>query len=242
MLDANLIPEPGEIHLWWASLADSGAVADRAKASLAADEVARAHAFRFERDRDRFIVARATLRALLAGYLDVPVASLVFEYGAHGKPYLLRAAHLRFNVSHSQNLALYAVAREQEVGVDVEQIRPLLNRSGLIREVLSPEEARELLELPDAEQLLAFFGFWTRKEAYLKATGEGMAASLSRIDVSNLATSRPYLQTLGSRHAGKHWELRDLEAPQGYAAALAAEGSILRVVSRRWDEDAEAGR
>ena len=229
----------GEVHVWWTSLDDAAAVANTARALLSPDEVQRAEAFRFERDRARFIAARATLRSLLASYLDVPASTLRFHAGPYGKPYVAPATDLQFNVSHSRDLALYAVSRCRAVGVDVEYRRELPDTVQLARRVLAPLEFEEFLRRPEADRLPAFFTYWTRKEAYAKGTGEGIGTLLKRIEVADSGAVQPIVIVDETTRPVTRWELRDLSAPPGYAAAVAVEGTASRVVERWWHPKSE---
>jgi 4'-phosphopantetheinyl transferase len=194
-------------------------------ATLAPDELARAARYRFERDRARFVVARATLRALLAAYTARPAASLGFETPGHGKPLLADPdpGQLRFNLSHSGAVALYAVASDREVGVDVERVDPRAARD--VSRILAPAEATALEALPADQRLDAFFACWTRKEAYLKARGLGLALGLDRFAVS-LAPDEPVRLAWSADDPAEvtRWRLEALAPGPGYAGALAAEG------------------
>lgn len=147
----------------------------------------RAARFRLARDRRRFTVARARLRELLAERLRLAPQAVEFEYGRNGKPALAACcaqAGWRFNVSHCEDLALYAFAREREVGVDVEAVRPLPEADALAARCFSPGERRAYLGLEPRERPLGFLRCWTRKEAFVKALGEGLSMPLAELDVS----------------------------------------------------------
>jgi 4'-phosphopantetheinyl transferase len=196
--------------------------------TLAADERARAERFYFQRDRERFVVARAALRAILGGYLNSTPESLSFCYGSRGKPALAADCSqdaIRFNVSHSGDVALYAVTRAREVGVDVELIRPELNAERLAERFFSPREIDTLRTLPADLRRHAFFLAWTRKEAYVKATGDGLSLPLNQFAVS-LIPGEPaaLLSAEGDPREALRWSLRELTPGPGYVAALAVEG------------------
>jgi 4'-phosphopantetheinyl transferase len=210
--------------------------AERA-AVLAPDERARASRFHFERDRRRWTAARGAVRAVLAGYADVPAASLTFRVGQHGKPALDGPAGrtgLDFNVSHSGDLALCAVTRGRAVGVDVEAVRPDFATGEVARRFFAPAEVAALEALLPRERVEAFFACWTRKEAYIKARGIGIALGLDRFEVS-LAPDRP-ATLLATRHepaAAAHWRLVALAPGNGYAGALVTDGPA-RLVCWQW--------
>ena len=208
--------------------------------NLAADEQARAGRFYFQKDREHFIVARGVLRAILGRYLNREPAGLPFCYGSHGKPALAGQSErgaIRFNVSHSHGVALYAVTREREVGIDLERIRFDLEVVEIAERFFSRREAAMLRTLPMAAQRQAFFRCWTRKEAYIKARGEGLSLPLDQFDVS-LAPGEPaaVLGTQGDPSEASRWSLEELSPAPGYAAALAAEGHGWRLACWQWPD------
>jgi 4'-phosphopantetheinyl transferase len=227
-----------EVHVWRAALARPPAEVEALKALLSEDELRRAGRFHFERDRSAFVVARATLREILSLYVGLPPRLLRFSYNAFGKPELTGVAgetRLRFNLSHSGGLALYAVAAGREVGVDVEAMREGVACEELAVNYFSRREAAVLHALPEGERRRAFFECWARKEAYIKARGKGLSLPLDSFDVS-LAPGEPaaLLATREDEHGASSWSLRELDAGAGYAAAVAAEGVGWRLRCWRW--------
>jgi 4'-phosphopantetheinyl transferase len=225
------------VHVWRIALAVPDAEQAERAAVLARDEVARAARFHFERDRRRWTAARGAVRAVLAGYAGVPAASLAFRVGPHGKPALdgpAARAGLDFNVSHSGDLALCAVTHERAVGVDVEAIRPDFATGEVARRFFAPAEVAALEALPPAERVEAFFACWTRKEAYIKARGTGIALGLDRFEVS-LAPGRPValLATQDGPVAAARWRLGALAPGEGYAGALVTDGPA-RLACWQW--------
>lgn len=227
-----------EVHVWAAPL-DPPAEDVRSYASLLApDEQARAERFRFERDRRRFSVARGVLRLLLGRYLETEPRRVAFRYESHGKPVLggeLAGRGLRFNVSHSGEMALYALARGRELGVDVEEVRPMEDGLQIAERFFSQAEVAAFRALPAEVRDEAFFNCWTRKEAYIKAVGEGLSFPLHAFDVS-LAPGEP-ARLLASRdpRQAERWSLRALPDPApGYRAAVVAEGAGWDVACWRW--------
>ncbi len=230
---------PGEVHVIAASLDELPSAARRAW--LSADEVARAERFHFPRDRHRFAAGRGLLRGLLGRYLGLDPAELRFVYGPRGKPGLgPEARDLRFNVSHSGGLALLAFVRGRHLGVDLERERPLPEAEEMAGRFFSPRESAELRRLPGADRPRAFFRCWTRKEAFIKATGEGLSRPLDAFDVT-LAPGEParLLRVEGEPGDPGRWWLRDLELAAGFAGALAVEGPPLRVACWNWDSAVE---
>ena len=193
--------------------------------ALSAVELERARRFRFDEDRQRFVVAHVALRSVLAGYLDETPASVVFSAGPSGKPALDPHRHgtrLRFNLSHSHDVAVVAVACDRDVGIDVERIRPMPDFDGIVARFFSASERAALGRLPEKRRLQAFFECWTRKEACLKAAGLGIGAPLDRLDVGIAPRHRePTVHTLdGLDHTGA-CELLSVDLVAGYTAAVA---------------------
>jgi 4'-phosphopantetheinyl transferase len=185
-------------------------------------EIARANRFVFEHLRRTWITARAALRILLGTYLGVPGESIRLKTEPKGKPALdIRGELLRFNLSHSGEVALFGFTRACEIGVDVEQARPMDDMGSIAERFFHPEEARELLALPVSEREAAFFRCWTRKEAYLKAIGEGFFEPLESFRVSFLpGEPAGILRIRGDANAARAWTVHDVESVPGHAAAL----------------------
>lgn len=217
----------GELHLWAASLDPGPARVAALGRTLSEDEWVRARRFRFEVHRRRFIVGRGVLRALLGAYLGAPPERLAFTYGERGKPDFAAPlpAPLFFNLSHSHELALLGVTRAREVGVDIEHVKPMADLARIAERFFAPAENASLLGLPAAEHERAFFRCWTRKEAYLKAVGVGLAAPLDSFTVT-LGPDEParMLSLEGDAAAGARWRLAHLEPAPGYLGAAAVEG------------------
>jgi 4'-phosphopantetheinyl transferase len=217
-----------EIHVWRASLDLPTSRVQALQHTLAEDELERAERYNFRTDRNRFVVARGLLRDILSHYLGVGAGQVRFCYGSHGKPRLapeLDGGRLRFNMAHSDGLALIAVARDREIGIDVERVRLDPANQEIAERFFSPGEIAALHGLPAGIQLRAFFTCWTRKEAYLKARGKGLALPLDQFGVS-LAPGRPaaLLSADGEPQEDCRWSMQDLDPGASYVGALAAEG------------------
>jgi 4'-phosphopantetheinyl transferase len=229
----RLAVEREDVHVWRARLNQPASTVKFFRSLLSPDELRRADSFYFQKDRDGFIVARAALRTILSRHLDVPPTTVRFCYGRHGKPALAEESSgkgLRFNMSHSHELALYVVACDREVGIDLEYIRRDFAIQEIARHFFSPREVSTLCALPARLQAQAFFNCWTRKEAYIKATGLGLALPLHQFDVS-LSPGEP-AELLGSREnpqEASRWTLRELAPGDDYVAALAVEGHDWRI-------------
>lgn len=235
----NLELERDEVHVWQAALEQPALQIQNYHRNLASDEQARAARFHFEKDRAHFIVARGVLRAILGGYVKRAPDRLSFCYGSHGKPALAGASgeEIRFNVSHSGGVALYAITRGREVGVDVERIRPDVAVAEIAERFFSRPEAAMLRTLPAAAQREAFFRCWTRKEAYIKARGEGLSLPLDQFDLST-ALEEP-AETPGAHQDPSEtapWSLRELVPAPGYVAALAVQSRGWRLACWQWPD------
>ncbi len=211
--------DEGQVHLWRADINAASFLAG--EQSLDATELDRAGQFRFPADARRFRAARLLLRQVLAAYLDCEPREIAYGQGPRGKPCLSFPAgsSLKFNLSRSGDLALVAVAR-MEVGVDVEKIDPAIPAADIARSFFSPGEQSLLETLSRPDRAPAFYRLWTRKEALMKATGEGLGELNREVDVRN----RDVFTRLG-----RTWHLRDIFLLEGYACALATEGEAAGV-------------
>jgi 4'-phosphopantetheinyl transferase len=217
-----------EVHVWRASLDESAPRIDDFLHTLATDEQMKAARFYFQKDRVRFITAHGVLRAILGRYLNRAPKCLSFSYSSYGKPALAgesRRDAIRFNMSHSNGMALYAVARDREVGIDLEFMRDDLEVEQIAERFFSRQETETLRALPTDLRKYAFFLCWTRKEAYIKARGEGLSLPLDRFDVS-LIPGKPaaLLNTRPDSREALRWSLRELTLAPAYVSALAVEG------------------
>ncbi len=220
---------PGKVHIWHIALQQPEALVEQLASTLSPDERARAARFHFPRDKRRSIVARGSLRAILSGYTGVPVNLLEFSYSPKGKPSLAQPehAHIYFNLSHSDELALYAFTLDSEIGVDVEKMRVLEDARQIALSFFSEREYDSLLQVSGEELYHTFFTYWTRKEAYIKGSGEGLELLNKRLDV--IYPPNQVLE-LADANNNTRWFLHDIEAPAGYRAALAVQQRDVEVV------------
>lgn len=229
-----------EVHVWRASLDQPAACVQRLAQTLSADERLKAERFYFERDRLHFIVGRGLLRTILGRYLGLEPSRLHFAYSAYGKPSLdpkgfenplglalcyFDWAQYRFNLAHSHGLALYAITREREIGVDIEYVRPIAKADQIVEQFFSARERAVFCTLSASQKPEAFFNCWTRKEAYIKAIGDGLTQPLDQFDVS-LAPGKPakLLSAAGDLQASRRWFIHALTPAPGYVAAVAVKG------------------
>jgi 4'-phosphopantetheinyl transferase len=213
-----------EIHVWHAALDRDEKILGQLESTLSLDEKARADRFHFVNDRNRFVVARGVLRELLGKYLQQSPASVEFSYGKHGKPFLSggnASTGLCFNLSHSAALAVYAIAKGRNLGIDVERVRPESAGEDIARRYFSAREVSDLQTLSPEARVEGFFHCWTRKEAYLKATGMGLQIALDSFAVS-LLPGKPvqFLSGVESR-----WNLAAYHPAEGYVAAVVCDGA-----------------
>jgi 4'-phosphopantetheinyl transferase len=208
------------VHVWQARLDVPPERLAEYEALLAEDEQARAARFRFARDKEQYIAGRGMLRVLLGRYLGRSPETLKFSYSDFDKPFL-SGYELQFNLAHSGGLVLYAFCREEAVGVDVEVERELADALQISERFFSPAERTVLKSLPQEQRIPAFFRCWSRKEAFIKAVGEGLSYPLDAFDVT-LAPDEParLLSIRGSAGEARQWTLWSLDLPQHYHGAL----------------------
>ncbi|HKY26788.1 MAG TPA: 4'-phosphopantetheinyl transferase superfamily protein [Pyrinomonadaceae bacterium] len=222
-----------EVHIWRVSVSQAQSSVTHLSRLLDEEESKRAARFHFERDRVRFIVARGGLRIILGQYLKIDPAVIEFSYSAHGKPALSRAhsdSVIKFNLAHSHDLALYAFSPKRELGIDVEHMRPEVAGDDIAKRFFAAPEVDALRSLSAERRLEAFFNCWTRKEAYIKARGEGLTFPLSNFVVSMTPGEPASLLTVqDSPQEAARWSLQELDAGEGYAASVAVEGHDWRL-------------
>jgi 4'-phosphopantetheinyl transferase len=225
------------VQLWVWSLDE----AQGAEAVLSDDERARAARMVVQLHAARFIAARSGLRRILGHCLGRDPAALAFALGPYGKPHLQAAPDIAFNLSHSDHLAAVVVTSAMPVGVDIERIRPVSD--GLAARFFAPAEAAALAGVPQAARLAAFHACWTRKEAYIKAIGTGLATRLDSFAVS-LDPSAParLLWVADDANAGQNWQMHSFVPANGFAGAIAAPAKGWQVVHRQppWMHQAAA--
>jgi 4'-phosphopantetheinyl transferase len=216
---AALQPRDGEVHMYRILLPHLPPELSRLEQLLSASETTRAANFRSDHAKMRFIAGRGVLREILGGYLGIAPGKVQIASAEHGKPYLVEAEKLRFNLSHSGDVLLLAVSTGLEVGVDIEAMDPDKPLLDMARLALSPREQEVLLSLPSADlRTAAFYRFWVRREACLKACGRGFSNPGDDFDVSSEEAPLPAV-----RCNRAYWHVLDIDVPQPYCAALAVE-------------------
>lgn len=211
----------GEVAIWRLSLGADASLRTRCLGMLSESEKRRAARFRSAEAGSRFVVAHGYLRQILAGYAGVDPGDLCFNVSEYGKPSLMiggKGAGIRFNLAHSEDSALVAVTEGREIGVDIESVRRFDDLPLVARRCFSPREIELLGTCGEDHYAGMFYTIWTRKEAYIKARGEGMSLELTGIDVTDLSSP-----------PGSTWHIRDLGMYRGCMCALALEGRVDRV-------------
>lgn len=220
-----------QAHVWFANLDLPAAEIERLATLLSPDEVVRANKFKFARDKKRFIAARGILRELLANYLQITANKIEFRYSDRGKPDLVTSLDrsLQFNLSHSQNYALYAFTYNRRIGVDLEYLRSIEDAAKIAKRFFSPTESELINSLTADKQKRVFLQLWTAKEAYLKATGVGLAGSLNEIEIAITPESAVNLLSIqGDVRTAANWSMTSFIPITDYIGTLAIETSHIQ--------------
>jgi 4'-phosphopantetheinyl transferase len=226
---------PQDVHVWELRLDLSPADHDRLERVISAEEARRADRFRIAADRRRYVAAHGLLRVVLSGYVGARPDGVAFGPGAGGKPRLAGRETPRFNLSHAGALGLVAVAADREVGIDIEEVGEDGDLEGLAETCFSPVERAALAAVPAAQRPAAFFAGWTRKEAFLKAIGAGLARPLDSFDVTLTPGDTARLLRLeGVPGASRRYQLRTLRPAAGFVAALAVDGRGVTIRHKSW--------
>ena len=232
LLSCRLKLTSADVHLWQAGL--DKRLADSVEHHLSADEISRAERFHFAKDRTHFVAARGLLRSLLSAYLGISSEELRFSYAEKGKPSLQKdqQAAINFNLAHSHEMAVYAFSLTREVGIDLEYMREEVANEDIAERFFSRREIKSLAAVPAELRKQAFFNCWTRKEAYIKARGEGLSMPLDEFDVS-LKPGAPAALLANHKEPTEvtRWSMKSIPVPPGYAAALCVEGFDCRLKS-----------
>jgi 4'-phosphopantetheinyl transferase len=232
--------ETNDIHVWRADLKINNHRLHDHYQILSVEEKDRSARFKFQKDRDHFIAAHGILRVILSRYLHIDPDQLRFYTNDFGKPFLNQPTEpetLRFNMSHSNGLALYAVSHDREIGIDLEYLRPIDNAEQIAERFFSPREIEQWRTLPGHRQNEGFFHCWVRKEAYIKAIGKGLFQPLDQFDTS-LSPDGPSTPLHSSKDPRKKipWSLMDIHAHPDFAAALSVEGHDYQLKCWQWSE------
>ena len=220
-------------HVWFVDLGNELLVNQCFKL-LSEDEKERANKFHFEKDRQHFIIARGALRQVLALYLSEKPDNVQFEYGKNGKPFVPNNP-FQFNLSHAGEVALIGITKNHQIGIDVEIINRKVEVERVAQHFFAKGEIERLMALPEAQRYEAFFNCWTRKEAFIKATGDGLSFPLDQFEVTLKPNKKAeLLVTYFDKKERDEWSLFDLKIKDGYKAALAAKGKIEKIKYYEW--------
>ncbi len=240
-MERRLTLPHNEIHLWQADLNPTEPTIEQLSRMLSVDEYARAERYAFPHLRRRFVVARGILRVLIGSYLGIAPSEALFCYGVFGKPALDAGGHretLAFNLSHTEDFALFAFSPACEIGVDVERIQKSFETLSLAEWLFSTNEYTALSALPTELQLSAFYACWTRKEAYLKAKGRGIASDLAKFDVTvSPKEAAQLLRVEGDPEEARRWKLLDIPVPSDYHATIAVAKHDCSLKRYSWRHD-----
>ena len=250
-LITNWLKAPGTItldstrvHVWKFPLDLQDRAVSRLEDVLSRDEQRRARRFRFARHRVRFTVARGRLRILLGRYLGRAPEQVAFGYGQRGKPDLagVEDVRLAFNISHSRNIGIAAIALNRDVGIDVERIRSDTQFDKIAQRYFTRAEATSLQQFSETQQPAVFFRCWTLKEAYLKACGGGLTMGLDSLEV--IISTNGKARVVGIRETApqtRHWRFAELDPGEGYVASLAVTGGDANVYCLHWPKSESRG-
>lgn len=226
------------VHVWAANLNRSAEQISSLEQVISADERERSSRFKTETDRNQFIAGRGLLRTILSSYEQADPARLCFQYNSQGKPTLKSPpgdGPLHFNVAHSKALILIAVTRACPVGVDVEWIHPINDVTDISPAFCSRNEIAKLLATPVSQRMNAFFNLWTRKEAYLKATGDGLSGAPGEVELSFLPEETPRVLAISNdTEVAQRWTVSPLNPAPGFAAAIAVGAKGLQLSCWQW--------
>jgi 4'-phosphopantetheinyl transferase len=224
-----------EVDVWRLSLDPLGSMVSEFRACLSAQEYDRAEKFKFEKDRKRYILAHGLLRVILSLYADVVAEELKFTENRYGKPELVHPSglNLKFNLSHSHEMALIGIALGRQIGVDIEYVKNDFEWKEIVERFFSAREIQMINALPKNLQHRAFFTCWTRKEGYVKATGMGLSLPLKEFDVSPVPGAATLL--LSHKEASK-WSMKEVDVAEPYVATVAVEGHDVRIKYWDWPE------
>lgn len=239
---SRLSLEKGEVLAWFALLRGLEPRFGDFLATLTADEIERVERFKFQEDREQYVLGQGLLREILSCYSGLAPGELRFRHAARGKPYLAEnraESKLMFNFSRSQGAVLCAVTRDGEIGVDLEYVKEGIDDRALAEHYFSSSEGAALAALPFGARQKAVLKCWTRKEAYIKARGEGLFLDLRSFEVFDSVDLAPRLNIEKNPQESARWTLVDLEVPTDYVGALAIECLGCRVSCRQWRPEIE---
>jgi 4'-phosphopantetheinyl transferase len=236
---ASELPIPlglDDVHIWVVSF---GAFAERASVFerfLSSLELKESEQFHFAIHRDRFLIRRGLLRIILAAYLKTRANDIIFQFEQNGKPALsgrFRASEITFSVSHSGDVAVFAITQKRAIGVDIEQLHHIDGVNTIVNQFFSSQECKRFDELPIEDRIVSFFNLWTRKEAWLKATGESLPDLLNMVEASFIPEEPVRLLSVpGGEKLLLSWSLHEIQPWPNYVGAIcsySADASVVKI-------------
>lgn len=215
------------VHIWQLNISKTKSHYDYFYNLLSKDEKLKIEQFKFKKDKITSALARGALRLLLSKYLNCPIDTIIFKYGEYGKPELAGNKTVKFNISHAGEIIVIALTENNDLGIDVEQIKYNFNVLDVVNSYFSKTEIEYLNKLPKATQTEAFFRGWTRKEAFIKAKAKGLSFPLDTFCVSIDSDKKAeLLETLWDMEEKKLWQIIPFETEPNYKAALAIKNEI----------------
>jgi len=221
------IPASNEVHAWYAIRHGTTCDAAAVESYLSEEEQARAARLRFEQHRKHFVLSHAMLRLLIGAYCGIDPREVIFNYGPHGKPSIDRRLGLTFNLSHADDSIFCAFANRRQIGVDIERVRGDFNTDEIGERFFSLAERETLRRVPPTAKHAAFFRLWTRKEAYIKARGEGLSHPLHQFDIALGDVGNVLVTTRPDAEEASRWVVWNVEVPHGYVAAVSFEAGAV---------------
>lgn len=234
-LERKEFPEK-TVHFWYCDFNQNEDKLEFYNSLLSKDEMTRSSKFKFNKDRECYIISRGILRLLLGSYLDIRAKDITFKYTSYGKPELAFESDLKFNISHSGNMAAFAFFRNQEIGVDIEKIKDNFDVLELAQNFFSKKEVTVLEKQPKEDLSRAFFRCWTRKESFIKAEGSGLSFPLDKFAVSlDSDEHAELLETQWDFKEKNEWQLFSFIPAIGYIAAIAVKNEVSNISYHNWD-------
>ena len=231
----NIQLEYNIVHIWYANLNIEESLELYFYNILSSDEKQKANRFRFPKDRTHYIAGRGILRELLGKILSKNPNIIQFMYSKYDKPFLKDNSDLQFNISHSNGIGLFGFVKEYLIGVDIEYAKRPIEVEQIASRFFSKNEAKRLLDLPGNQQLEGFYNCWTRKEAIIKAIGQGLSFPLDQFEVSlKLNEEAKLLATYWDRNEVENWQMKSFSPIHDYKGALAVRGKINTIKYWKW--------
>jgi 4'-phosphopantetheinyl transferase len=226
-----------EIHIYRSTLEKPPAEVKQLEKILSPDEIEKAYKFKFETDRNNYIVGRAFLRNILNKYLEIDASKINFSYAEKGKPFI-KDSIVKFNLAHSKSYVVYAFTLEKEVGIDLEYLKEMPDAREIAKGFFSKDETHELDKVSEKNLELAFFNCWTRKEAFIKAVGEGLSYPLADFTVTLIPGDEPEIIWIKKNPEEiNDWSMINIEVKENYISSLAIKSKGVRIIYKEMKDN-----